>query len=76
MKRVMEKMGIIRIVKKSVISDVRSRRYIPDGTRRKNGYTWLRTALATSWTLTDQINVNQKIYANETENKSLQAVAA
>lgn len=77
LKRVLEKLGIVRIVKRFVLSEAKSRRYLPDGNSKRDGYMWLKKARATMWNLCDQLIINSKFFKkNETKETLAAAVAA
>lgn len=75
LKKKLQKLGLVEIKKISVVSECRSRRYVPDATKksgRRDGYKWLKQALQTEWTLCDQITVTYqpvKQYKNEKASK-------
>ena len=50
----MQKLGIVNITKRFVISEARSRRYLPD---HKDGYMWLKKTKETYWGLCDQVEI-------------------
>jgi len=76
LKRVMEKLGIIAIEKRTVLSEARSRRYVPGVQSRKNGYMWMKEARITCWTLCDQITINQNLLHEKKQPFSAQQAAA
>jgi hypothetical protein len=64
MKKVMQKLGLIQIKKLRVESKTRSRLYVPDGDRKRDGYKWVLPPIKTKnggftvWFLCDQITFN------------------
>ncbi|MBN8833727.1 MAG: hypothetical protein ABS68_08940 [Niastella sp. SCN 39-18] len=77
LKRVLQKLGICKVVKRFVLSDARCRRYFTQAGVRKDGYMWLKDAKQTRWNLCDQLIINNKNFKkNETENFSPASLAA
>lgn len=79
LKRALEKLGLIKVVKRFIVSDVRSRRYVPAEAGKqqpKSGYMWLKTAQTTCWQLCDQLIVNLKIFQQNEKKQARLAVAA
>jgi hypothetical protein len=66
MKKRMLKLQVITITKKKVESSERSRLYIPDGDKKKDGYKYVRRTRQTVWFLTDQISFAYEISKRKT----------
>lgn len=73
LKRRMHKLKVIIVQKIIVESACRSRLYIPDGEKRRDGYKWLQKKQHTAWFLTDQITFK---YATEPPGKPAAKAAA
>ncbi|MGN6478320.1 MAG: hypothetical protein ACTHKV_13930, partial [Flavipsychrobacter sp.] len=75
LKRRMQKLGVITIVKKKVESEARSRLYIPDGDKSRDGYKYVRRSKNTVWFLTDQILFQYETSTKKTGEEKARKVA-
>jgi hypothetical protein len=70
LKACMIKLKLILVEKKCVHSKDRSRIYIPEGPKKRDGYKWINKTKETAWFLTDQIRFMYELERRKTGEQS------